>query len=428
LVLVLVLYKDWNQRPAADEKASVASIAEVETSRSGGFPEWLHERVRTQRWVNATGQQLTLDRRTVEESLRAGQEFLLKNQKPAGNFNYSYDFVRKRLDKSDHQVRQAGVLWVLALLFQQRPDPAVRSSFDRALDLFFSCTRASGPNGALAVAYPGEGQCLSGTVALTALGIIEYLQACQSLGISLEPARRQQLLGALDGYLHHLESMRLENQHFSRAWSWSKKERSSDWDPYTDGECLLCLVKAAKCLGVSRLVPQIESSFAHLSRHYTAGQWLRHPDSEVTLGFFQWGCMIFWEYRDTEWKEASLANDYLRIMGWWSTYVHQVLKDPTNTAADFEGLIFCWRAAKEANDVPAAQELAWTIDQGLGKLITWQVAGPLEQLNPFLRSHPTRDPLAVGGVLGEPDNPHLRIDVTEHHLHALMLARQFLWN
>jgi hypothetical protein len=369
-----------------------------------------------------------LDRRVVVESLRAGQAFLLNNQKPAGNFNYSYDFVRKRLDQSDHQVRQAGALWVLALLFQQQPNRELRSAFDRALDFFLSRTRASGPNGALAVAYPGEGQCLSGTVALTALAIVEYLQACQSSGVELNPVRRQQLLGALDGYLRHLESMPLQNRHFSRSWSWSKKERSTDWDPYTDGECLLCLIRAAKSQGVSRLVPQIEASIAHLARHYTVGQWSRHPDSALTMGFFQWGCMAFWEYRDTGWKEASIANDYLRIMGWWSTHVHRVLQDPTNTAADFEGLIFCWRAAKETNDLAAAQELAWTIDQGLNKLITWQVAGPLERLNPFLRNHPTRDPLAVGGVLGQCDLPYLRIDVTEHHLHALMLARHYLWN
>jgi hypothetical protein len=422
----LVLYRDWSQKPAVDEKASLASIAKIESSRPGGFPEWLREQVRTQQWANCAGQPLTLDRRTVEESLCAAQKFLLHNQRAAGNFNYTYDFVRRRLDKSDHQTRQAGTVWVLALLFQQRADPEVRLALDRALDLFVSVSHTSGPKDALAVAYSGEGQCLSGTVALSALAIIEYLQACQRPGVILAPARRQQLLAVLDGYLRHLESMRLENQHFSRSWSWSKKERSSDWDPFTDGECLLCFIRAAKGLGVTRLVPQIEPSLAHLARHYTAGQWPRHPDSALTEGFFQWGCMIFWEYRNTGWKEASIANDYLRLMGWWSVHVRQVLKDPNNTAADFEGLILCWQAAKEANDLPATQALACTIDQGLRELTSWQVGGPLERLNPFLRNHPTSDPLAVGGVLGQRDNPRLRIDVTEHQLHTLMLAQQYL--
>ena len=70
----------------------------------------------------------------------------------------------------------------------------------------------------------------------------------------------------------------------------------------------------------------------------------------------------------------------------------------------------------------AAGELRHTIDVGLRKLVTWQVGGPLAHENPFLVAQPTDDANAVGGVMGAADDPHLRCDITQHQMHATILA------
>lgn len=427
-VLGSLVFNTWRRSPATDERASRASIARIERSIPGGFPSWLQSHVRTQQWANPSGAHAKLERKVVDESIRLCRAYLLHNQKPAGNFNYSYDFVAGKLNNLDQQVRQAGALWVLALLARHQPDLEVLSALDKALDFFLTYTRPSETEGAVAIAYPGDSICQSGTVALAALAVIERLDSAPGGTPPIEPKRQQQLETALAGYLRHLEFMRLENHHFSSAWSWSKNSRSSSWDPYSDGESLLCLVKAAKNRKILRLVPQVESSVAHLVRHYTAGQWRRNSNSALTEGFFQWGCMALWEYRDTGWVEAQMADDYLLTMGWWLTREHRVLDLPGNTASSFEGLILCWLAAKQTRNVKATAELGWTIDQGLTKLIGWQIAGPLNPQNAFLKAHPTTDPLAVGGVLTMPNDPILQIDITLHQLHALLLARQYLFN
>ena len=54
-----------------------------------------------------------LSRDLLERSLELGTSFLLHNQKEQGNFQYEYDFVKRRYNPNDSQVRQAGALWVL---------------------------------------------------------------------------------------------------------------------------------------------------------------------------------------------------------------------------------------------------------------------------------------------------------------------------
>ena len=49
-----------------------------------------------------------LNRDLLEQSLELGTSFLLQNQKAQGNFQYEYNFVKRRYNPSDSQVRQAG--------------------------------------------------------------------------------------------------------------------------------------------------------------------------------------------------------------------------------------------------------------------------------------------------------------------------------
>ena len=73
-----------------------------------------------------------------------------------------------------------------------------------------------------------------------------------------------------------------------------------------------------------------------------------------------------------------------------------------------------------------AEKYRDTIEKGLGKLSTWQVGSPVA--NSFIRKHPTADPLAIGGVQNHGSESPLRIDVTQHQMHAVILARRYVFD
>ena len=83
--------------------------------------------------------------------------------------------------------------------------------------------------------------------------------------------------------------------------------------------------------------------------------------------------------------------------------------------------------AKARNLKATLNDLAYTIDTGLYKLTGWQVGGPLQHGNSFLLKYPTNDPLAVGGIMNHRERPPLRIDVTQHQMHAVILALKYVY-
>ena len=132
--------------------------------------------------------------------------------------------------------------------------------------------------------------------------------------------------------------------------------------------------------------------------------------------------MSFWEYYDAGWKDAEVFGDYTLAMGWWMLHTHHTLKRNRNTAYAYEGIIHAYKTATTRKNEAAAHDLAYTIDKGLYKLTKWQVGGPLANMNRFLSANPTDDPIAVGGIMNHRKEAPLRIDVTQHQMHAVILA------
>jgi UDP-N-acetylmuramoyl-tripeptide--D-alanyl-D-alanine ligase len=164
-----------------------------------------------------------------------------------------------------------------------------------------------------------------------------------------------------------------------------------------------------------------------LAKEYTVDKWRYDPDSSLTKGFFQWACMSFWEYRDAGWKNGTVFGDCLLALSWWMIHVHQTLERTRNTGYAYEGIIHAYRLAKMRRLKPAMNDLAYTIDTGLYKLTSWQVGGPLQHRNKYLLAHSTRDPLAVGGIMNHRRQALLRIDVTQHQMHAVILALNYVY-
>ena len=105
--------------------------------------------------------------------------------------------------------------------------------------------------------------------------------------------------------------------------------------------------------------------------------------------------------------------------------VHKTLKKTRNTAYAYEGIVHAYQLAVQRNDTEHIKKFAHVIKTGLTKLTSWQVGSPL--MNDFIRSQPTDDPLAIGGVQNHSRESPLRIDVAQHQMHAVILARRYVY-
>jgi UDP-N-acetylmuramoyl-tripeptide--D-alanyl-D-alanine ligase len=386
------------------------------------FAEQIKQIRAGQQWGDATNYRPKLTRADLLKSRELGCEFLVNNQKPEGNYNYEYDFVAKKQSRDDNQVRQAGALWGIALCHQAAPSDRTRAALDKGLDFFFRHT-VDGPASSLTILYPGQKTVATGTVALVALAITEYLSAAADL-----PADRRRLLESkLDGYLKFLHAMQLPAGDFSYGTTRGVHVRIGRTSPYFDGEAQLALAKAIKYAGRPYYRSALQKAATKTAKKYTVDAWRKKQDSDDTKSFYQWGSMAFWEYFDANWDNAPMFADTVLALAWWQVYTHRILHKTRNTAYAFEGLIHAYRLAQTVGDRRAAAELARVIDRGLYQLTSWQVGGPLERESSFLRKHRGDDPLARGGILNESRKPGLRIDVTQHQMHAVILALRYVY-
>ena len=69
------------------------------------------------------------------------------------------------------------------------------------------------------------------------------------------------------------------------------------------------------------------------------------------------------------------------------------------------------------------------IEDTLARLMTWQVGGPFESYSPLLTAWKGKiPPRCFGGITSTADSGYIRIDVVQHQLHAIMLARKHIFN
>ncbi len=362
-----------------------------------------------------------LSREILDRSLEIGTQFMLNNQKPEGNFNYEYHWIRQKQNPEDSQVRQAGALWGLTLIYQDRPTPVVAEAIEKALAFFERLSRLT-PDGARYIVYPGDSVNSTGTVALCALAHIDYLRA---VGPQLSDTKYQKYQQHLDEYLKFLVNARTDEGVWYRYYRIEDGQPFGEHTPYFDGESLLALVKAAKYLGRDAL-KSVALDAAQMGYRINIRDALRaHPDSRITKGYYQWSSMAFFELATSGWPDTEKYGDYVLDLADWMIDVHRTLQRTRNTAYAYEGIIHAYELAVQRQDTKRTKKLACVIDTGLEKLTSWQVGGPIP--NKFIRQHGTDDPLALGGVQNHRSQPTLRIDVTQHQMHAVILARRYVY-
>ncbi|HYQ18890.1 MAG TPA: hypothetical protein VEQ58_24105, partial [Polyangiaceae bacterium] len=197
-----------------------------------------------------------------------------------------------------------------------------------------------------------------------------------------------------------------------------------DPSPYSDGEALLALVKAAKYLDHRELLPVIMAGAAAGKKLNIDEARDNDADSDVTKGFYQWSTMAFFELATSDFPDTRIYGDTVLDLADWIIDTHHILSRTRNTGYAFEGITHAYALAKQRGDARQAK-FGCAIDIGLERLIGWQVGGPLP--NRYTAGSDASDPRGLGGVQNAAFEPGLRVDVTQHQMHATQLARQYVY-
>ena len=268
------------------------------------------------------------------------------------------------------------------------------------------------------IVYPKERFGSLGTVALVTLALIDFIPTVQDKKV------KDGYRNDLNQYLNFLLSARQQNGRFYSSYDLKTGQPFGNPSPYFDGEALLALVKAANYSGYKQLKPVVLQSASRMYEVHVRQALEKDADSPITKGFYQWGSMSFFEIYQARWENYRKFGRYVIDLAYWMIDVHETLKRPRNTAYAHEGLSCAWEIARLEKNEKAARKIADVIDQGLAKLISWQKGSPLE--NEFLKSVSGIN--FLGAVMNAENDPVLRIDVTQHQIHAMILARKYLYS
>ena len=362
------------------------------------------------------------DRQILSTSLKLGTTYLLNNQKPEGNFNYAYDWQTKALDTADNQVRQAGALWGLSLIHNDAPSQKKEKAVLDAM-AFFRTHSQLDKEGRRYIIYPGDTQGSIGTVALAALAYIDYLR---TRATPQKPSKKgPDLRQELDEYLNFIAHAQRKDHRWHARYTHEEGKPVGKSSPYFDGEALLALTKAAKYLGYNEYIPIIMKS-AQAGHHLNVTEALKvDPDSKTTKGYYQWSSMAFYEMATAGWLGAKPFGQYVIDLADWMIDVHKTLSRTRNTAYAYEGIIHAYQLAMLNNNKEKADKFACVIAKGMKKLTSWQIGSPIA--NKYVRNNALKDNLAVGGVQNHRKESYLRVDVAQHQMHAVILARRYVY-
>ena len=449
-----------------------------------------------------------------------GTTFLLHHQRQQGNFDYEYDWIKDENVNDDMEVRQAGALWGMALLFHDQMDSDSRASgsstsaaevlqhtarsVQRGLDFFARHSKVLQPQDAehtmRYLTYPGDKWHGTGTQALVCLALIDFLRAFQSPRdaalVGVTPSQMDSYFTLLDellpflvtqhsNALNHVYSGRFEAYDAlvqsgkdvleSGMWFgsddtnmvpwWLKQQerwttgyfydkyndfgnRKGGGSPYYNGESLLAIAKAAKYLGnrYVHLWPVAAGTAIALHKVHVEEALEEEEDSDETKGVYQWLSMSLFELATVTLGEghverfdlpAAIEMTYPRdkFGSWlidlavWMVDVHRTLGRKRNTGYAYEGIVPAWAWASHvisrddnADLINTARRLECTIEKGMTKLMSWQVGMGAEE-----GAEEWDGVKGLGGVQNAEDKSGLRIDVTQHQMHATILTRRLVY-
>lgn len=354
----------------------------------------------------------------LEASIELCRRHLTGLQTGRGNFRYEYDWEKQAYSEDDNAVRQAGTLWGLANLHRLRPDAGLYEACRRGL-AFYDEYSGTTENGGRYSTYPGDRQGYTGSTALVTLALIELLRSAPPAGT--RDHRRWRAL--LDEYLRFLLDIQLPDGRWPSRYDADSGAASGEPSPYFDGEALLALTRAARYLEYEGLEDAIARGAAGPYRRYVLLALRRDPNSRHTIGYYQWGTMAMYEIVRAGWSECDRYREIIAYLGDWVCGVRHLRVRRNNPAASLEGLIHAYDLAATGGPPERAKQYHDTIIAGLHRMFSLQAGHP--RAGDFVRGAPAGNPV-TGGCHHWPEKPVLRIDFTQHQLHAGLLAAQML--
>lgn len=365
----------------------------------------------------------------LERSIELGTRFMIAHQKPAGNFDYEYDWKAKHYSKEDNAARQSGALWGLSLLHAfargSKASPELRTALTRGLAYFDAGARTTEGGGRYPV-YPADvdgganGTAPIGAAALVTLAVIDYVRSLPATDV----LDRQRWTKRANEYVGFLASSIRPEGTWPGDYKFDTGAGVGAHSPYSDGEALLALVTAMKYLDRDDLRPVVERAAIEGHRVNVERARAEAADSAKTKGYYQWSSMAYYELATSPMAETPGAPPYgewLMDLADWIIDVHHVVGRPRNTGYAYEGIVSALAWAKSKKD-PRAEKFACATHRGLSTLLGWQVGHPRAS-----SLGETDDPKAVGGIQNHATEPQLRIDVVQHQMHATMLAVEHLF-
>jgi UDP-N-acetylmuramoyl-tripeptide--D-alanyl-D-alanine ligase len=363
---------------------------------------------------------LGLDPADLDRSLELGRTYLLNCQRPNGSFIYERHAERGTDLVTRHATREMGGLWGLALFHRQNPTPETAAAIARALEHYARHAKRTATGG-LYLCEPAAIEGSTNLMALYVLSLQDFLAADQDLVADRRAAIERDLSDAVTFLL----SLRLPGGRFAAAYRCPDGRGIGSPNPYADGEVLLALTRAAKAEGADpNLRTIVLESAAVMYGEYVRTALRANPDSDDTKGFYQWGSMAFYELFTTGWPGTQPYAARAIALARWMTDVHGVTERGRNNGYAFEGLAVAWELARLTGDTRNEKHIADAIAQGFSKLLSLQIGSPVagNAVPPSFLKHPD----VRGGVLNQPGDPRLRIDTTQHQMHAAMLIRWLL--
>lgn len=361
-----------------------------------------------------------LTREQLDQSLDLARDYLLRQQTEEGNFHYQWHCLKGEWRDEPQAVRRAGAFWGVALMHRYRPTDRTQDACQRAFQYYRDHSREVLP-GVRFIDYPETVHGETGTVALVTLALIELIRSEPSHPDTA--AWRDQMRG----HVEFLLRARQPNGHFASKYQPETGIPFGDPSPYFDGEALLALAKAARVLPRDDLAPLVVESAHQLYDAYGVQARRLEPDSPLTKAFYAWGTMAFLELYETGWSDTEPLATHAIELADWILDVHGISQRRRNTAYAYEGLGCAWELARRTGNQSAQKKIGQAIESGLVRLMTWQAGGPIP--NEYLRQHAREIEAtqSAGGVMNGEANPLLRIDVTQHQTHAMLLVRQYLY-
>jgi UDP-N-acetylmuramoyl-tripeptide--D-alanyl-D-alanine ligase len=352
-------------------------------------------------------------RAELDNSIRSGRDFLIRIQRPEGNFRYETNFLTGVTSDDDHPVRQAGAIWALALLHQHETGDDTRAATEKGL-AFFSEHSQTTDDGRRFITYPGRKRGWTNTLALVTMTLVDFLQADPN------HPQAEEYRTVANELVDQMQSLRMKDGLYHARYSTQTGNGADDPSPFSDGEVLLALAKAALHLERDDLKDSLlESGDAMFRRWFLENKKQRKQ-------FYQWGSMAFLEIYRTKWKGSEVYAERSIEMANWLVDDIEDRQSKYNTSTSYEGLISAWEIARLTENEKAKNRIERQIDKGVRHLHTFQVGNP--SANAFLKKNAKKiDDEFLGGVIHAPDSTDLRIDVTQHQMHALILARRYVY-